>query len=656
MTASKIVLNAASGVGGAGPDVNEVFSTYLYTGNNTANRVINNGIDLAGEGGMVWTKIRYPAGDHNLWTTDIGAGYRLIPNGTNSKITDNGLTSFNNNGFTIQDNSSTNPNNNDMASWTFRKAPKFFDVVTWTGNSTAGRTVSHDLGTDVGFIAIKCTSASGDWMSWHRSASSYAGRVLKLNATDGATNNSSIFNSTNPTSTEFTLGSSYDVNGSGATYVAYLFAHNNGDGEFGPDGDADIIKCGSYTGNGSSSGVEVDLGFEPQWVLIKSATQGSTNWTITDTMRGWTVGNGQNYVYPNSNSAELSTTTNLIDPLPDGFKVFGSGSNYNTSGQTYIYMAIRRGPMAVPESGTEVFDVSVTDYSANQTIAANIDVTDTFMVGHQPTNNNSNGLYLFSRLTGNKRLRTDQTFSENAELGLSGFDTQNGVVAGSSDSGQNVWNASFPFIKYFMKRAPNFFDVVAYTGNATAGRDIPHNLGVTPEMIWVKKRSSATDSDWAVYHTGLAQPYYYIRLNLSNTFLSDPQAFDSGNHTATTFSVGLNARTNGSSGEDYIAYLFASLNGISKVGSVTHSGSSTDVDCGFASGARFVLLKRTDATGDWYFWDTTRGIVSGNDPYLTLNGTNQPEVTNTDYIDPLSSGFQISGDFTDGTYIFYAIA
>jgi hypothetical protein len=120
------------------------------------------------------------------------------------------------------------------------------------------------------------------------------------------------------------------------------------------------------------------------------------------------------------------------------------------------------------------------------------------------------------------------------------------------------------------------------------------------------------------------------------------------------FSLG-NGSTNTSSGT-FIAYLFASLDGVSKVGLVTHSGSSTDVDCGFASGARFVLLKRTDSTGDWYFWDTTRGIVSGNDPYLTLNGTNQPEVTNTDYIDPLSSGFQISGDFTDGTYIFYAIA
>ena len=86
-----------------------------------------------------------------------------------------------------------------------------------------------------------------------------------------------------------------------------------------------------------------------------------------------------------------------------------------------------------------------------------------------------------------------------------------------------------------------------------------------------------------------------------------------------------------------------------------HSGSSTDVDCGFSSGARFVLLKRTDATGGWYIWDSVRGIVAGNDPYLLLD-TTAANVTNTDLIDPLSSGFQISGDFTDGDYIFYAVA
>jgi hypothetical protein len=116
------------------------------------------------------------------------------------------------------------------------------------------------------------------------------------------------------------------------------------------------------------------------------------------------------------------------------------------------------------------------------------------------------------------------------------------------------------------------------------------------------------------------------------------------------------------SGQTYIvSYLFATLAGVSKVGSYTGTGTTLSIDCGFTAGARFVLIKRTDSTGDWYVWDTTRGIIAGNDPYLMLNST-AAEVTNTDYIDPLSSGFQISStapaaiNASGGSFIFLAIA
>jgi len=126
------------------------------------------------------------------------------------------------------------------------------------------------------------------------------------------------------------------------------------------------------------------------------------------------------------------------------------------------------------------------------------------------------------------------------------------------------------------------------------------------------------------------------------------------------FTVGSDNATNASS-STYIAYLFASCPGVSKVGSYTGTGTTLSVNCGFTAGARFVLIKRTDSTGDWYVWDTARGIVSGNDPYLLLNST-AAEVTSTDYIDPLSSGFQISSsapaaiNANGGSFIFLAIA
>ena len=108
-------------------------------------------------------------------------------------------------------------------------------------------------------------------------------------------------------------------------------------------------------------------------------------------------------------------------------------------------------------------------------------------------------------------------------------------------------------------------------------------------------------------------------------------------------------------------YLFATCPGVSKVGSYTGTGTTLQLNCGFTSGARFVLIKRTDSPGEWYVWDTARGIIAGNDPYLLLNST-AVEVTNTDYIDTYNPGFEISStapaaiNALNGTYIFLAIA
>jgi hypothetical protein len=114
-------------------------------------------------------------------------------------------------------------------------------------------------------------------------------------------------------------------------------------------------------------------------------------------------------------------------------------------------------------------------------------------------------------------------------------------------------------------------------------------------------------------------------------------------------------------GKANVAYLFASCPGVSKVFSYTGNGSSQTINCAFTAGARLVLIKRTDSTGDWYIWDSARGIVSGNDPHLSLN-TTSAEVTSNDSIDPDSSGFvvnQLSAtniNVSSATYIGIAIA
>ena len=130
--------------------------------------------------------------------------------------------------------------------------------------------------------------------------------------------------------------------------------------------------------------------------------------------------------------------------------------------------------------------------------------------------------------------------------------------------------------------------------------------------------------------------------------------------TSTVFTIGASININ-TVGSTNVAYLFATLAGVSKVGSYTGTGALQTVNCAFTTGARWVMIKRTDSTGDWYVWDSARGITAGNDPYLLINST-AAEVTGTNYVDSTAAGFQVTAaapaglNAVGGNYIFLAIA
>jgi hypothetical protein len=179
---------------------------------------------------------------------------------------------------------------------------------------------------------------------------------------------------------------------------------------------------------------------------------------------------------------------------------------------------------------------------------------------------------------------------------------------------------------------------------------------VVPEFIIIKSRSSTTE-DWGVYCLSLSSVNLRQSLNLTDA-LFNQALFGS---TPTTTQLSFSTSNLNQNGSGYVAYLFATLAGVSKVGSYTGNGSSQTIACGFTAGARFILIKRTNSTGDWYVWDTARGIVSGNDPHLSLN-TTAAEVTTNDTIDPDNSGFIVNQvaatnvNVNAATYIFLAIA
>jgi hypothetical protein len=182
-------------------------------------------------------------------------------------------------------------------------------------------------------------------------------------------------------------------------------------------------------------------------------------------------------------------------------------------------------------------------------------------------------------------------------------------------------------------------------------------LGAVPELMIVKGRSGATD--WQVYSSALANTEYLV-LNTTAAKATGATRWNSTTPTSSVFSLGTATEVN-TSAATYAAYLFATVGGVSKVGTYTGTGATQVVNCGFAAGARFVLIKRTDSTGDWYVWDTARGIIAGNDPYLRLNLLTA-EVTGTDWVDTAASGFELSNDggnnvnINGASYIFLSVA
>ena len=641
MATKKKMLQAAAGAAGgeAFTAIEDVFSTYLYTGNGST-QTITNDIDLACEGGLVWVKNRTSGSyDHYLVDSESGnLSFALASNSTRGKTFDfspySFISSLNSDGFSIGngggDLGDLNASGSNYASWTFRKAPRFFDVVTYTGEPTTNKTISHNLGSVPGTIIVKRTDAVGNWAVYHRSLG--ATKYLELEDTMAAATNSSYWFNTEPTETQFTVGSDSAVNTDGGTYVAYLFAHDPlGPSEDGSDG---LIACGNLS---YSPGVEVDLGWEPQWVLLKS-TNRATQWFLIDTMRGWDVDGNAAWLTPNASDAEVALQALGFAITPTGFRVptgYGNGDNY-------IYIAIRRGPMRVPESGTEVFYVEK-NTTSSPTFTTGFPI-DTYIYKATAA---TQDWFLQTRIT-NSVLKPNLTNAEDTSFLPWDSNTQMSTGLGAD------------YANYFFRRAPGFFDVVAYTGTGTTdggplGQVVDHNLGVTPELVIIRGRDFS-GLDWETF-VKTPNVDVFLRLNKTNGTLglaTDYLTLSESSLTHINSFISLSkAPTN------YIAYLFATLPGVSKVGSYTGNGSSQTIDCGFTSGARFILIKNASVSDNWYVFDTARGIVSGADPYLRLN-TNLAEASE-DFVDPDLSGFSVSGsdpanNRNGDTYIFLAIA
>jgi len=324
----------------------DYFNTKLYTGNGTARSITGVGF----QPDWSWFKSRGDTNSHALYDAVRGVTKAISSNSTGAEATESqGLTSFDSDGFSIGSQTAVNASGHGIVSWNWKangagssntdgsitstvsaNTTSGFSIVSYTGTGSSA-TIGHGLGVAPKFTIIKKTSGTGDWSV--QSSVIGLSNYLVLNSTNASAGTSGALISA-VSSTTLTVDGNSDVNGSGSTYVAYCFAEKTG-----------YSKFGSYVGNGSSDGSFCYLGFKPAVLLLKqsSGTSASTEyWTIWDNKRDIDNPVGKR-LYPNLSNAE-STGTDL-DILSNGFKIRSSGGNQNTSGGTYIYMAIAEAPL-----------------------------------------------------------------------------------------------------------------------------------------------------------------------------------------------------------------------------------------------------------------------------------------------------------------------
>jgi hypothetical protein len=332
----------------ASSQANKYMNIALYTGTGSSQSITGVGF----QPDWTWIKGRSGATDHGLYDAVRGVQKQLESNNTDAETTETtGLTAFGSDGFTVGALAQLNTSSATYVGWNWKangagstntagsitstvsaNTTAGFSVVTYTGNGS-NSTVGHGLGVAPSMVIVKCRSTAGEsWHTYHVGLSSPANTVY-LNGTAAQSSFPTCFNSMSTlNSTLFSLGTDGASNGSGRTYVSYVFAPIAGYSAF-----------GSYTGNGSSDGTFVYTGFKPRFIMTKNASASGSNWSIQDTSRS-TYNVTDSRLFPNDSSAEISNGDGLVDINSNGFKIRTSHFGMNGSGNTIIYMAFCESP------------------------------------------------------------------------------------------------------------------------------------------------------------------------------------------------------------------------------------------------------------------------------------------------------------------------
>jgi len=323
----------------------DYFNTKLYTGNGTSQSITGVGF----QPDWIWIKNRDTVDSHQLIDSVRGSDKAIFSNLTNAEGTDSQIvSSIDSDGFSVGNRTYSNGSGNSLVSWNWlasnttasntdgsitstvsANTTSGFSIVSYTGTG-ANATVGHGLGIAPKFIIVKSRSSGN---SWAVQTPTGAGFEMNLNNEEGQTATSVYWNSTDPTSSVFSVGTNAATNLSGDDYIAYVFAPIKG-----------FSKMGTYTGNGNIDGTFVYTGFKPAFLLVKYTSP--QKWWIIDNKRdAFNSDPNSTAVIPDAAQAEENGTAFNTDLLSNGFKIRSTWSGINTSGGTYVYMAFAKEPL-----------------------------------------------------------------------------------------------------------------------------------------------------------------------------------------------------------------------------------------------------------------------------------------------------------------------
>ena len=333
------------------------FQTKLYTGDGNSTQAITLDGSEDMQPDLNWIKNRGAANSHVIHDVLRGVGDELSSDSDAAEGTADPLASFDSDGFTLGGSGGgINGNTETYVSWNWKmgtttgiagspsitpasysfNATAGQSIIKYVGNGTADATIPHGLSTAPKMVIIKNLTTQEGWVVGHegiRGSGLGWTKIMKLNTTAAEVTSSAYFGDVAPSATLVTLGDDGGVNTNTDNYIAYCFSEISG-----------YSKFSSYTGNGSADGPFIYTGFRPAFLIYKPVDQ-VDNWEMhnsaTDTFNPMDT-----VLYPNLNNAESdpASTTDRLDFLSNGFKMRTASSDYNGSGNDYIYIAFAEAP------------------------------------------------------------------------------------------------------------------------------------------------------------------------------------------------------------------------------------------------------------------------------------------------------------------------